>query len=458
VTTPVLIELNDAGIVLARDGVELAREPGFALLDGKQLVIGDAAAARARLAPQFVSHRYWDTLDQDTLPSEGAWRRTPAEVAFEQLTRLWQGVGDAQAPAVILVPATFTRAQLGLILGMCRKAGIDVVSLVDSALATLHAVPDTRQVVVVDLTLHRVTAARFSVDGRIRRCAVNEIDQFGLLDYHRRFAATISDICVRSTRFDPMYSATSEQALYDALPALLERLHDEPSTAWSVDTGGDELSVLIGRQELAAAVTGLNARVDKLIDHLVDPALGPARVFITHRFDFGPDVVGSLGASHGGVGVLPVNAAIDGIGADLDSFVQNEERIGLLTERPRSGDGSAPQVAAPQLRRHEPASHILVDYRIFRIDATPFVVGTATTPQQWGYRASGNVKGVSRRHCEIHRDEARIVLRDLSSFGTWVNGRRVAGEAVLGAGDVVRMGNPGVELRIVREDVVDGQA
>ena len=45
----------------------------------------------------------------------------------------------------------------------------------------------------------------------------------------------------------------------------------------------------------------------------------------------------------------------------------------------------------------------------------------------------------------------------MSSFGTWVNGRRVDGEALLGAGDVVRMGNPGVELRIVREDVVDGE-
>ena len=131
----------------------------------------------------------------------------------------------------------------------------------------------------------------------------------------------------------------------------------------------------------------------------------------------------------------------------------------MLTERPRGGDGAVAQaVTAPAAAAPEPASHILVDNRIYRIGATPFVIGTATSAGQWGFRASGNVKGVSRRHCEILRDESRIVLRDMSSYGTWVNGRRVDGETLLGAGDVVRMGNPGVELRIVREDLPDGQA
>lgn len=456
--TPVVIELNDAGIVLARDGLEIAREPGFAMLEGKELVIGEAAAARARVAPQFVSHRYWDTLDQDTLPSEGTWRRTPAEVAFEQLSLLWARVGDAKASAIILVPATFTRAQLGLILGMCRKAGIPVVSLVDSALATLNEAPDSRQVVVVDLTLHRVTGARFSVDGRIRRRAVDEIDQFGLLDYHRRFAAAIGDICVRSTRYDPMHSATSEQALYDALPGVLAGLREAATTPWLVDAGGNPLEISVGRSELASAVSSLNARVDKLIDGLVDPALGVPRIVVTHRFDFGPEVVGSLGTAHGGVALLAVNAAVDGIAADMDSFIQAQDRLGLLTERALAGVRVAPAADTATAPRREQASHILVDNRIFRIDAMPFVVGTATTPDQWGYRASGNVKGVSRRHCEIFRDGGRVVLRDVSSFGSWVNGRRVDGDIVLGAGDVVRMGNPGVELRIVREDRVDGQA
>ncbi|MFK8016677.1 MAG: hypothetical protein AB8G17_14685, partial [Gammaproteobacteria bacterium] len=92
-TTPVLLELNDSGLSLARDGQVVVSEPGYALLDGREIVVGDAAAAQSRITPQLVSHRYWDTLDQDTLPSEGAWRRTPAEVAYEQLKSLWQRAG-----------------------------------------------------------------------------------------------------------------------------------------------------------------------------------------------------------------------------------------------------------------------------------------------------------------------------------------------------------------------------
>ena len=45
--------------------------------------------------------------------------------------------------------------------------------------------------------------------------------------------------------------------------------------------------------------------------------------------------------------------------------------------------------------------------------------------------------------------DGELKLRDLSRYGTFVNERKVAGEAALRPGDVVRVGSPGVELRAV---------
>ncbi len=454
--TPVLIELNDAGINVGVPGAAVITEPGYALLDGRGLIVGEAAASRARVAPQLVSHRYWDTLDQDTLPSEGAWRRTPAEVAYEQLTGLWNAAGGGDQSAIVLVPATFTRAQLGLILGMCRKAGIRVESLIDSALAALASAPDARQAVVIDATLHRISGVRLSIDENITRRATAELDQFGLMDYRRRFAATMADICVRATRYDPMHSAESEQALYDSLDDVLTRLHDAARIQWQVDVANEQIGVDVARAEMADAVTNLNGQVDQLVADLVDPALGAPSIYVTHRLDFGPDVTGALATSFGGVHVLPKHAALDGVVQDLATFMQDGAPVGLITQRPRRGVDAREVVSKAPVAKHDPATHILVADRIYRLSSRPFLLGTATTEGDWGHRASGSVKGVSRRHCSIELRGERIVLRDSSSYGTWVNGRRVDGETTLGDGDIIRMGNPGLELRIVREGLADG--
>jgi pSer/pThr/pTyr-binding forkhead associated (FHA) protein len=40
-------------------------------------------------------------------------------------------------------------------------------------------------------------------------------------------------------------------------------------------------------------------------------------------------------------------------------------------------------------------------------------------------------------------------VEDLSTWGTFVNGERVSGRAVLAPGDRVRVGSPGVELLLI---------
>jgi pSer/pThr/pTyr-binding forkhead associated (FHA) protein len=47
------------------------------------------------------------------------------------------------------------------------------------------------------------------------------------------------------------------------------------------------------------------------------------------------------------------------------------------------------------------------------------------------------------------QDNGQIVLLDHSSFGTFVNGERVAERVRVHAGDRIRLGEPGVELALI---------
>ena len=86
------VELNDAGLRLARlraDGsAELvgAASPGFALLHGGRVLVGDAAASRYRTAPLHAQNRYWHALGTEPLPWTAQGVTTTADLAHTHLT------------------------------------------------------------------------------------------------------------------------------------------------------------------------------------------------------------------------------------------------------------------------------------------------------------------------------------------------------------------------------------
>jgi pSer/pThr/pTyr-binding forkhead associated (FHA) protein len=59
------------------------------------------------------------------------------------------------------------------------------------------------------------------------------------------------------------------------------------------------------------------------------------------------------------------------------------------------------------------------------------------------------VAGLSRRHCTLLRENGRSQIIDHSSHGSWLDGVRVRGRALLPAGSTLKLGDPGVELQLV---------
>ncbi|HEX9189916.1 MAG TPA: FHA domain-containing protein, partial [Vicinamibacteria bacterium] len=102
--------------------------------------------------------------------------------------------------------------------------------------------------------------------------------------------------------------------------------------------------------------------------------------------------------------------------------------------------------AAPSGRR---PTHVLFGFEARAITPEPLVLGTAPPAGARSLRLVGETAGVSRAHCRLFESGSAVVLEDLSTWGTFVNGERVPGRAVVEAGDRIRVGSPGLELLLV---------
>jgi ABC transport system ATP-binding/permease protein len=92
-----------------------------------------------------------------------------------------------------------------------------------------------------------------------------------------------------------------------------------------------------------------------------------------------------------------------------------------------------------------------------RKTVVPFVRDEITIGRQEGNTIRLTERNVSRRHAKLVRASSRVSIVDLgSSNGTKVNGDKIDGQAVLGDGDLVQIGD--YDLAIEREEDVQAQA
>ena len=149
------LEINDAGLILARDGQIVAEEPGCAMLDGRSVETGSAALKRARLKPLFAETRYWQDLGTAALPRPMPAAATYADVAYAQLAALADGIPADARDTLLAVPGSYGREQLAVLLGVAREAGLEVVGLVDAGRAAAALEPVPESVLQLELATHQ---------------------------------------------------------------------------------------------------------------------------------------------------------------------------------------------------------------------------------------------------------------------------------------------------------------
>jgi hypothetical protein len=437
------IELNSGGHVVL-EGAETALVPALAVLEPPALLLGATAARRARLAPLFVSRAHWEHPGSTPLARGLPGATTHGEVAFAQLRELWPVAGRSGAVAVS--PAT-SPDDLGQLAGLFQAADREPLVWVDASVAGTAERASTARALWVEAESGRTVLAELQREPlgagwQLRRTRVEVSRAVGTSRIDDAVARAIANHFLRVARFDPLAVAATEQELYDSLSGVQAALAGEVPVVVVLGSGHAAREATIDRAELALACQALVAEVLRLVQS-ARRAGEPLTVHVGARLANLPGLVVALRALPDlVVDQLPLAAAATGamrLAGTLETGTAAGARWLLAAPT------AAPvELQAAPLTADDVPTHVLWQGRAWPLSSVPLVLGRA--PGATGLVLEGPAAGLSREHCQLLRVGNEAVVEDLSTYGTWLNSERVRRRSRLRAGDVLRLGVPGVEL------------
>jgi hypothetical protein len=463
----IAVELNDAGVVIARagaGGIEVsAPSPGCALLQDGRVLVGAEAAARARMTPLFAQTRFWHQLGVERLPWSASGVQTHADLAFAHLSHLIASVPRPEAEGLLFaVPPGYSREQLGLLVGIGNETGVPVRGLVDLAVAACVASVSSPHVLHLDLQMHQAVVTVLELaraEGALRRARYEILPGAGLLAIQQSLAETIATLFVRKTRFDPLHEASAEQALVDALPRWIAQLADNEEIEAEVASGTRTHSITLNRQLLVGAIDHRLADVQRLVQ-ASRPAGLAVELCVSSLAAAVPRLLDRVGALRDcRVTPLSSGAAARGAIEGSSAIVRAAEAVALVHRLPIGAPALASietSATSEPLPAELTPTHVLHAGRAHPITPQPLVIGAAVTGHARSLHLPPGTPGLSRAHCTLVVRDRTVQVDDHSTYGTFVNDERVTGRLVLKVGDVLRLGAPGVSLQLIRVMPDDG--
>ncbi len=438
--------LNDAGLAFTDGERILCREPGFALLEDDGLVTGRQAWACASLKPRRIQNAFWMNLSTEPLADARFRHLSAADIASNQLETLWARVARPGDRLALAVPEYMDNASLGLLLGIAMELDIPVVGMVDAAVAAtrreyVNAVP-----VHVDLSLHRAMLTRLSQDGQVQYERSAVVDEAGMLDLYDIWLRMIAETFVQQSRFDPLHTAETEQALRDSILDWLATAASRDKVAMEIEYRGITHRAEIESLEFVSAATPVYQAIVSNLRALCRAGDMPA-LQLSDRAARMPGLADTLTARVGGeIFVLEPGATARGLARRCPAG-RPGSAVSLLRHLP--WDQARVEVRIEGGQQGAQPTHVLFDDTATPVGTGTLVLGTQPADGEHWLDIGQDAPGVSRRHCTIGTNNGQCVVTDHSRYGTFLNGHRIDGSAALQSGDVIRVGTPGVELRMI---------
>ncbi len=473
--TTLALEIHDAGLTAVDEsGAASPPSPGYALVDGGAVITGRAAVARAREKPRWIHHRFWHDLDTEPLGKPFPRDLTSADLAHAHLSEIWGSVPGAADSVLLAIPGCYSTHQLGLILGIARSCGLPVAGLVDAAVAatataTAAAGHPGHRLFHLDLHLHRVVLSELEMSAppssasvpraTVARRHVKVGDGTGQVALLDAWARRVAELFVHATRYDPLHSAAAEQALFSHLPEWLEALRSDELIEVTLGPEGRERSIELTRPDLVAAADDFYDSVLELVLSLKEAGEN-VTLLLARQIAELPGLEPRLEELRGVTTVrLPAGAAAGGALRTLDQIASGADATAGLPfvtrlsfeARPAASAPDAAAASAPQAARPaagDRPTHLLHQGRAYPITRRPFRLGVALGGQR-GLELEGSTAGISRSHCSIHQRGTEVIMEDHSTYGSFLNGERIDGEATLSVGDRLRLGTPGIEVELI---------
>jgi hypothetical protein len=453
------LELLDSGLVLAQqqgDAVRVIDEaPGFAVLEDQETLTGAAAAARVRLKPLLAQSNYWRTLSTEPLTRPSRLIGTTADLAFAQVSQMLEPHKSDPEGVLLAVPAGYSREQLGLLLGVVGETGVTVAGLVDAGLAAGSLDAVKARVLHLDLELHQalLTVLEYTGGDRpgLKRARYEIAQRRGVLALQQAWMKLIAEEFVRKTRFDPLHEASSEQHLFDQLPAWLAQLDTQSPLTLTMQFGDRSLEIELTREQFIAAAESHYTDLLALVQDARTAGVA-IELRLSHRIAALPGLRERFEALRDcAVDVLPQGAAALGALKYAAAIRRPAESLALVYHLP------TPRLAGEETSTHVEATpppmrptHVLFQGRAWRISEQPLAVGWSLNGAARALTLPSAAPGVSRSHCTLVRRNGSVIVEDHSTYGSFVNEERVVGRTVLTVGDRLRLGSPGVTLELIQ--------
>jgi len=458
------LELSDAGILVA--GTEPAgllkvdgnsvESPGFALPEKNRLTVGGAAERKAHLYPRQILNQFWDQLNIEPLEQPNPFAQNHAEIAFEHFARIWQTVKHHGKEMVIAVPGFYTREHLGFILGISQELGIPLKGFAPLAVAAVPERLPEGLLLHLDLHLHRFEVTRLERAEQLNRKDSISAEGNGLSKLYRRWVDAIAEEFVRSTRFDPLHRAATEQELYDRLPGILTQLCRNPDVYFEMTGGSKVYHVTLTRdlfyKKGAPVFEEMRRLVSRFYDRYGKAGAGPV-LMLTDRIARLPGMKDML-VEIENCNIIELEPGAGALGILRFASRLFEQQAGnsapFLTSRPLPAEGP---ISYEEPRRNSAGqkrpTHILYRNLAYPITEKPLIIGLQRFAGKSGVQIQGQIAGVSRKHCVVQLQENKVVLNDYSTYGTFVDENPVTGKAILLLGQTVRLGTPGETLKLI---------
>jgi hypothetical protein len=369
---------------------------------------------------------------------DGQWSAMPAPP--EAGAGLW---------VAVLPPAEV--AQLGRALGELRNAGHGVQGFVDRAALLAAALGGDAQWVVLEAARGQFSISLAGNAGGEAALRRQLRLAGGMAALQRAWLDLAASTLVQQTRFDPLHDQQHEAGLRARLPQLAAAAQRDGQASCDIEAGDSLLQLTLTRdqfataaapiwQPLAAALQAFAASGEDsvlLVPEILldvpgfDTVLAQARFARQFRH---ADGLAARAAS-----LLPATAAAEGGAVTYRSSLP-------AFGTPLRADLAPVEASGMDVQRF--ATHVVYRGGAIAIPTEGLVIGR-DPGTGLVLRLPEGVAGLSRRHCTLYSDGARSQLVDHSSHGSFIDGARVHGRALLAAGSTLRLGDPGIELPLV---------
>ena len=261
---------------------------------------------------------------------------------------------------------------------------------------------------------------------------------------------------VKQSRFDPLHTAETEQLMQDRLPEWMSRAGTDKRVELVIEYRGIEHRAEVDLLSLVDAVDPVYQRIVSQLRALYRADETPA-LQLSDRAARLPGFADTLKARVGGeVFLLEAGATGRGLVSRCREMQRSTDNVSLLRQLPWDQAPAAISVEEANESGGGRASHVLFGSRAFEIDNAPLVLGSQPGDDDRFVELPGDMPGLSRRHCALHFRGGQCIVEDYSRYGTFLNGHRIDGSAVLQIGDLLRIGTPGHEMRMIVTEAAHG--